>query len=111
MPGATRVDADHEDLAERGLVLGRFVELAPVEAGEPVGVEGEHEERRVEPRLGHPAGERLLDPGALFGVVLERAVVDLEPGRFVADPGSKSRTVMPSGQTGSSASGSGTRIS
>ena len=89
----------------------RVVQLAPVEAGEAVGVEREEEERRVEPRLGHAPRERLLDPAALIGVVRERAVVDLEPGGFVAARARTSRTVMPAGHVGCSASGSGTRIS
>ena len=47
-----RVDADHVDLAERGIGRVRLVDLQPVEAGEAVGVEREEEQRRIEPWLG-----------------------------------------------------------
>ena len=62
------------------------MQLAPVEAGQPGVVECEDEQRRVEPVLGQPAPQRRFDPRALFGVVLERTVVHLQP-RGVVAPG------------------------
>jgi endonuclease-3 len=80
---ADRVDADHEDLAELGIGVGRGVDLRPAEPGQPVGVEGEQEALRVEPRLGHAPFERRLHPPALFGMIGERPVVHGQPGGVV----------------------------
>ena len=79
-----RIDADHVDLAEPRIAIVGVVQLEPVEAREPVGVERQQEQRGIEPRLGHTPCERRRGPAALLGVAGEGAVVDIEPGRFVA---------------------------
>src|ERR1700730_17312766 len=76
---AGRVDADHEDLAQLGVGVGRGVDLRPAEPGQPVCVEREQEPLRVEPGLGHAPLEGRVHPTALLRVVDERPVVDGQP--------------------------------
>lgn len=82
-PGALviGVNADHVDLAERLRLVGwrGGMDLRPAEAGEPIGRVGEEEASRLEPRLGFPATEVVVGPGALIRIAREGAGVDSQP--------------------------------
>ena len=76
-------DADDVHLTEAVAVL-----LGPVEAQHPGRVLGDEQPGRVEPRLGHPAGEVVLVHCALLGVVGEgRGVDGHDRGRVVLSIG------------------------
>ena len=84
MPG--RVDAHDVDLT------AVRVDLRPAETGDPLIVFGDQEALGVEPVFFHPALERLAVPCALLGVMVECAIVHLDPLIFVAADFERTKT-------------------
>jgi len=95
------IHADDEDLTDR---RGTRVHFGPAVSDEIGVAPSQQEAVGIEPRLGHPASERVGDPSALVGVVQKRSIVDAQPRGFIPS-GSKGATFDSRGPRGLPAHG------